>query len=127
MDLDRVYPSIEEILPEVLLARVPASLASIITERYRTFGSKYVTQDTYNGRLVNSCMYKSSVQDALEEIVDATFNTLVWIFKLSDVDSWSGKGEYYDEAGMEAMAVLMGLIEIYSLLMSAKERQGINV
>ena len=59
-----------------------------------------------DGRYVNGCMFKSSVQDALEEIVDAVFNVLVWLLKLR-----SG-----GRAVESAHSALLGLIELYALL-----------
>lgn len=115
MNLNKVYPSIEEILPDLLLSRVPASLATEITERYRDLGGKYLLDEyTTDGRQVNACMHNDSVQDCLEEVVDAVFNTLVWIFK---------NRQYESRIPDNAWSILTGLLEIYSLLVVSKADQ----
>jgi hypothetical protein len=122
MDIDHVYPNIDEILTPTLLSRIPANLAELIKERYVGLGQKYVTDVEHtDGRLVNACMFKSSIQDALEEIVDAVFNTLVWIFKIQIKNETNYQSVDYPE-GEEAGAVLLGLIEIYSILAVSRER-----
>ena len=103
----------QELLPEELQARVPASLSAWITQRYEELGGKYLTDDIRaDGRVVNACMNKDSVQDALEEVVDATFNVLVWLFKLR----LEGK------EGESAYSALLGLIELYALLVTELRR-----
>lgn len=105
-----VYPSIDELLPRILSAHVPESLAEIIRERYDTLGEKYLTDAFhFDGRRINACMDKSSIQDALEEVVDAVFNTLVWIFKGDRKNS--------------AYTVLEGLIIIYGVLAAEREHE----
>lgn len=119
INMQMVYPSAEEILPDIMLARVPASLASEIRERYELLGPKYVTDKVHtDGRLINGCMFKSSIQDALEEIVDCCFNVLVWIMKLDK----AGTIQY---TGANAYQVLMGIIEIYSILVIERERDAL--
>lgn len=106
-----VYPSIDELLTSELQARVPQSLAEWITERYAVLGPKYLTDDMrFDGRRINACMNKSSVQDALEEVVDSVFNILVWLFKLRI----SGRNT------ASAHSALLGLIEIYALLQAER-------
>jgi len=94
-------------LPEELQDRIPESLAATIRQRYAELGSKYLTEATLeDGRKINSCMFKSSINDAIEEIVDAVFNTLVWLLKLRN-------SEQNSESAYSAM---IGLIELYALL-----------
>lgn len=103
-----VYPSIEELMPEVLLARIPEALARDIRERYATLGEKYLTDQVHtDGRRINAMMFTSRVANANEEIVDATFCMLGEIFKAQvegvEIPDW-------------IYQVLMGCIEIYSML-----------
>lgn len=103
-----VYPSIEELMPEVMLARIPESLARDIRERYATLGTKYLTDQVHtDGRKINAMMFTSRVANANEEIVDAAFCMLGTIFKAQankeEIPDWSYQ-------------VLMGCIEIYSML-----------
>lgn len=112
MDLDKVYPGIDEIIPGSILVKMPYTLVEEIKERYSGLGTKYLTNDQMpDGRFINACMNKSSIQDALEEVIDAVFNILVAIFKISNDNSEEGF-----TAGMEMTEVLIGLMEIYSLL-----------
>lgn len=103
-----VYPSIDELMPEILLARIPESLARAIRERYNTLGTKYLTDQVHtDGRRINAMMFTSRVANANEEIVDAAFCMLGTIFKANaneeEIPDW-------------AYQVLMGCIEIYSML-----------
>lgn len=103
-----VYPSIDELMPEILLARIPESLARDIRERYSTLGTKYLTDERHtDGRRINAMMFTSRVANANEEIVDAAFCMLGTIFKAQaneeEIPDW-------------AYQVLMGCIEIYSML-----------
>lgn len=110
-----VYPDISELIPPELEARVPASLANWVTERYELLGPKYLTDDIrHDGRRVNSCMNNSSIQLALEEVVDAVFNVLVWIFKL----------RLAREDQQAAYSALIGLIELYALLQIEFQRNA---
>ena len=108
--MNNVYPSTEELMPELIRARLPALLCDEVEERYRTLGEKYVTDIVHeDGRYINGCMYKSSAQDAVEEVIDAVFNTLVWIFKIN-----GGAGD--QSSAESSWLILQGLIETYALL-----------
>lgn len=112
-----VYPSISEILPEKLLGRMPFSLVSDIEERYEKLGGKYLTDElTEDGRRINACMNKNSVQDAIEEVIDAVFNVCVWMLKINK----------REEIDADAVSCLFGLIEIYALLHNVREYGGGN-
>lgn len=109
-----VYPSIEELMPEVMLGLIPASLAHEITERYETLGTKYLSDQKHtDGRPINAMMFTSRVANCREEIVDAAFCMLGTIFKA-------------DAAGEEipdwAYTILRGCIEIYSMLVAVQEQ-----
>lgn len=105
---ETVYPSTSELMPGLLMARIPEALARDIKERYRTLGGKYLTDNHHSdGRLINGCMFNNSIQEALEEVVDAVFNILVLIFKYTTRDSNIPDYSY---------SCLSGLIEIYSIL-----------
>lgn len=108
-----VYPSIDDLMPHVMLGLIPGALAQEIKERYENLGLKYLTNKrTEDGRWINACMDKSSVQDAREEVIDAVFNTLVWIFK-----GYKSK----DGISPNSYPVLKNLIECYSILLTEKE------
>lgn len=117
LSVEDVYPSIGELMPEAITARLPVMLAEEIRERYSKLGTKYMTDEQHSdGRFINACMNNSSIQDAIEEIVDAVFNTLVWIFKTRIA------GHGFND---NAYQVLIGLIEIYALLIAEKQIDGI--
>ena len=108
-----VYPSIEELMPQEMYGMIPASLAMDIQERYATLGEKYLTEQRHtDGRMINNCMFKDSAQDAIEEVVDAVFNTLVMIFKSRVQDTVPSDYVY---------TCLKGLMEVYSLLYTLRE------
>lgn len=108
-----VYPSIDELMPEILLTRIPATLAKDIATRYETLGTKYLTEHkTDDGRRVNAMMFTSRVANCLEEVVDSVFCVLGWIFKETE------NGEEPPDA---AYSCLIGLIEIYGLLKAEEE------
>lgn len=112
-----VYPSIEELMPSSLLSRIPVVLANEVAIRYDTLGGKYLTdQHTDDGRQINACMFNDSCQDAIEEVVDAVFNVLVWIYK----------GSLKNKIDDDAYTCLMGLLEIFSLLYTARGRNAVN-
>ena len=104
-------------MPTAILHRLPSSLQNTIKQRYEELGGKYLTDDEYfDGRRINSCMYNNSINDAVEEIVDAVFNVLVWIFK------YQRKGENTPNSAYQS---LLGLIEIYALLSVELERDPV--
>lgn len=110
--MSNVYPNIEELIPDILNHRLPVSLQESLQQRYSELGGKYLTEEEYvDGRLMNACMFRNSLQDAIEEVVDATFNTLVWMLK-------HRRNGGHSAAAGEA---LMGLIELYALLRIQKE------
>lgn len=108
-----IYPSVEELMPVPLAAVIPQSLSEEIRERYLTLGAKYMTKDRYkDGRYINAMMNTSRIQNCREEIVDAVFCVLGWIFKAQAVNQ---------QPSDSAWAALRGLIDIYSLLVSEYE------
>lgn len=108
LSIDDVYPNLEELLPEDIQAKIPISLFEEIRNRYETLGVKYMTDtQSDDGRFVNGCMYKSSIQDALEEVVDAVFNCLVWIFK-------ERSGQMTE--GTVSMELIYRLIDVYTII-----------
>ena len=117
IDMNNVYPSVHEFVPDLMLSMIPASLYETIKERYETLGPKYVTETQHtDGRLINACMFTDDVQNILEEVVDAVFRSLIKIYKSSMYDSVMDNNDY---------TVLRGLIEIYQLLMSMKELNAV--
>ena len=54
-----------------------------LTDRYRELGGKYAT-DEYDRETdlpINSCMNRDNLQECYEEMVDAVFNCLVYIYR----------------------------------------------
>lgn len=106
--MNTVYPSIEELMPEVMQSIIPEALAREIRDRYATLGTKYLTEERHvDGRFINAMMYTSRVANCREEIVDAAFCMLGTIFK-AQADN--------DEIPDWAYTILRGCIEIYSML-----------
>jgi hypothetical protein len=104
-----VYPSIEELLPKVLLAKIPAALADEIAVRYTTLGDKYLTDKFHtDGRRINGMMDTDRVTNCNEEVVDAVFCIIGQIFK--------NKQAKNTETDLELSFVLDALISIYSAL-----------
>lgn len=109
--MNNVYPSVEELMPKILLTKIPESLACEIRTRYEELGVKYLTENVHtDGRFINAMMYTSRVANCLEEIVDAVFCILGWIFR-------SQGGDIPDSAYI----CLDMLIDIYSLLSAELE------
>lgn len=107
-----VYPSIEELMPEVMQALIPEALAKEIRERYLTLGTKYATDQVHtDGRRINAMMFTSRVANCREEIVDAAFCMLGTIFKAQAAE---------EEIPDWAYTILRGCIEIYSMLMAVQ-------
>lgn len=109
-----VYPSFEELTPGVIRAVLPVTLYDVLEQRYKDLGPRYLTDQFYNdGRQINGCMFKSSVQDCLEEVVDAIFNTMVWMFKerigLGDSDN--------------SVNIFHGLVAIFTSLAIEREAE----
>lgn len=77
-----MYPSIKEILTEPVRRKLNARLIADITERYEKHGLEYISERKLpDGRFINQCMLNDSAQDALEEVVDAVFNTIILSMK----------------------------------------------
>lgn len=110
--MTNVYPSTEELIPEVFQAMLPASLVKEIAERYETLGPGYVTDEKHEGRFVNQMMKTSRIDNCLEEIVDAAFCMLGWAFKSRVNDNKIPDSCY---------TVLQSLCDIYTLLVSERE------
>lgn len=82
-----MYPSLLEILDSYSAVPIPQKLIGELFERYNEHGMEYATEQRHDGRIVNACMNRDSVQDAREELVDACFNLLIAIRKVRE-----GKG-----------------------------------
>lgn len=101
-------PSIEELIPSILRAKLPASLIEEIAERYESLGDKYITEAvSKDGRHVNAMMFTDRIINCREEIVDAVFCILGQVFK---------DGYYGDQPSDILYDLMVGLIEIYSSL-----------
>lgn len=76
------YPSISELLPQSMLAKIPPKLAEEITERYATLGEKYLTDALHtDGRRINGMMFTDRLVNCNEEIIDAVFCIVGQMFK----------------------------------------------
>ena len=85
---------------------VPGHLVFDLKERYRTLGEKYATDEIHeeSGLRINSCMQRDNLQECYEEIVDAVFNVLVFIYRAPD--SLKGVGHQIYEALLAADAII---------------------
>lgn len=113
------YPSIDELIPQVMYAKLPAALALEIADRYQTLGGKYQTMYQHtDGRFINGMMFTDRIQNCLEEVVDGVFCLLGDIFR-------------YSAAGIEPTdniyTILDGLIQVYSLLVVERELRNAPV
>lgn len=107
----------DELLPDILKARIPMKLAQEIEERYTTLGLKYMTEQRWDdGRLINACMFTNRIENALEEIIDAVFCVLGWILKYRQLNRQIPDSAYH---------ALIGMIELYALLTVEKEVDAI--
>lgn len=107
------YPSILELVPDALMAVIPAKLFVEIAERYQTLGVKYQTEQQHaDGRYINNMMFTSRIDNCREEVVDAAFCMLGWIFKARARNRPIPNNAY---------TILTGLIQIYGLLVAEKE------
>lgn len=111
-----VYPSTEQLIPEVMKAKLPMSLVEEITERYETLGTKYLSEEEFDGRPVNQMMFTDRIINCREEVVDAVFCMLGQIFK----EQSNGSEEIDDNIYF----ILEGLTNIYSALMFMQFNQS---
>lgn len=101
------YPSIDELLPPLLLAKIPHKLAEEIKERYATLGEKYLTDALHSdGRRINGMMFTDRLVNMNEEITDAVFCVIGQIFKNKKNGIDSSENLTY---------ILDGLIDIYTI------------
>lgn len=102
------YPSISELLPPLLLAKIPHKLAEEITERYATLGEKYLTDALHtDGRRINGMMFTDRMVNMNEEIVDAVFCAVGQIFKDTNAGKLPSENLAY---------ILDGLTELYTMI-----------
>lgn len=114
--LNKVYPSIEELIPKSLKAFLPQSLVEEISVRYETLGDKYLTEQILpDGRQINGMIFSDRLVNCREEVVDAVFCILGQIFK--DVNH----GKHEPSENLSEM--LGGLTKIYSLCVQMEEQQ----
>lgn len=111
--MNEPYPSISELIPPSLEAKIPSSLYKDIANRYTTLGINYLSDFyTVDNRPINAMMYTDRIQNALEEVIDACFCICGEIFKRN------AKGI---EPGDNLYTLLDGIIQIYSLLVAESE------
>lgn len=79
-----IYPNLHELSEWIYEAGdVPAPLVCQILERYAEHASEYPSNnehldlDTGRTRWDNACLTRNSLQDAIEEIIDAVFNIVI--------------------------------------------------
>ena len=76
------WPPIEEIFGQ---HELPEKLAELLAERYAEHSSEYASDiEQFDGKFINTCMFKDNLQDVEEELVDAIFNTLVYLKRGGD-------------------------------------------
>lgn len=103
-----MYPSVEELIPDLLMNKLPKNLAEEIIHRYQTLGPNYLTDVRHlDGRPVNGMIYTDRIVNCLEEVVDAVFCILGQIFK--DTNSGHMPSENLAD-------ILDGLIHVWTLL-----------
>ncbi len=68
------------VVPQTIL---PTYLLEDLQERYEKLGGKYASEEIHeeSGLRINSCMDRDNMQECYEELVDAVFNCLVYIFR----------------------------------------------
>jgi hypothetical protein len=107
-----MFPSTEELIPEVMLAKLPYSMVLLIKERYETLGVNYLTNiPIEDGRLINKMMITDRIENCLEEVIDAVFCILGWSFKCQEAAK---------DFPIEGELALNNLIQTYSLLKDAQ-------
>lgn len=116
-------------MPKPLLSIIPSELAREIEERYEKLGAKYLTdQTTEDGRPINGLMFTSRIENCREEVVDAVFCILGWIFK-SNVPTGNlvgnmNTGFHLENGGPpdSAYDALRALINVYGICVAEYER-----
>lgn len=103
-----VFPSTDELIPEVWEAKLPKTLFEELTNRYEELGPKYLTEYKVDDRKINGMMYTDRIVNCREEIVDAVFCLLGQIFKEQVANVREPSENLY--------IMLSGLIEIYTTL-----------
>ena len=82
ISMDQVFPNTDEILTEPVRRRLTRNIIEEIKERYEKHGPEYISdRQMPDGRYINQCMLNDSAQDAIEEVVDAIFNTIILSMK----------------------------------------------
>lgn len=115
-------------MPKPLLSIIPSELAREIEERYEKLGAKYLTdQTTEDGRPINGMMFTSRIENCREEVVDAVFCILGWIFKVNHDIGADGEKRfrihYHEpEPPDSAYDALRALINVYGICVAEFER-----
>lgn len=103
--MNEMFPRIDEILTPAVRRRLNKEIIDQITTRYAEHGPEYISDKKLpDGRVVNQCMLKDSAQDAIEEVIDALFNTIILSMKQKYVGN-----------------ILRHLVEAYNSLAMLKE------
>lgn len=76
------WPLIEDLI-DVSPYGISTDLVKSLTERCEKLGEKYATEEIHeeSGLKINSCMNRDTLQELYEELVDAVFNCLVYMFR----------------------------------------------
>lgn len=122
IDVNEVYPSMQDLAPDILRAHLSGLLLERVKERYANLGGKYMLpfpEWQHKGRAMNACMVKDSRQDIEEEIVDAVFNTLVLLLKSRKNDD-SNTAEH-------ASDILMMLSQVFATLETIRGEIGADL
>lgn len=99
IDAEAVYPSISELVPDIIRAHLSDLLVSRVKERYEQLGDKYMLpfpEHQFEYRPVNGCMIRDTRQDIEEEVVDAVFNCLVMLLKCAKSENSAKANKTYN-------------------------------
>lgn len=81
VDIQNIYPSIKDLIPDRLMNELPHSLVTNIAQRYQDLGGKYMIDAFHtDGRQINNVINCNNALSTQEELVDAVFNLLAWMF-----------------------------------------------
>ena len=81
-------PSMDALV-EKELYRLTDDIVSELRSRYARHGMEYATEKMHGDTPVNACMTLDNLKECREELIDAIFNLLVYLFREPDeVKRW---------------------------------------
>ena len=80
------WPLIEDLIAKAPDNWLPDYLQTDLSRRYEQLGAKYASDEIHGGTglKINSCMTRDNMLELYEELVDAIFNCLVFMFRFPD-------------------------------------------